>query len=157
MRNSDSKKRISNIQTQCNEIAQSFARLSLEIGELVHEDSESDKSIDYTELPKECDIISTINKQIAIVTQVKTETDVISGSYKNNRRKEVKNPYSNSVSSGPFTKGERLIITNNYLSLRGLEATVDYTNRKFTVIVDDNNTPHKRAHSNLRRVNKKKL
>ena len=128
MRNSDSKKRISNIQTQCNEIAQSLARLSLEIGELVHEDSESDKIIDYTELPKKCDAVSAITKQIVTATH-KAESDVISGSYKNNRRKKVKNLYSNSVSGGAFTKRERLIITKNYLGFCETEETVDYSNK----------------------------
>ena len=65
---------------------------------------------------------------------------------------EARSNNKNPTSGGPFNKGERLIITNNYLELRVIQGIVEYSNKKYTVIIDDNNTPHKRIHGNFRRL-----
>ena len=154
IRNRETKDSLRNIKVQCDEIAHSFARISLEVGKLVHEESESESEADdkfnSTNSATKTDTEGVIRQQIAVATKIKEEIKSIKESYKDNVKpiKELRDQQL-----GPFKKGEKLIITNNYLGLQGTEGIVLHSNRKYTVIIDNNKTPHKRIHRNFRRVN----
>ena len=93
-----------------------------------------------------------VKQQIAVATKIEKEAGLIKQHIKTNDRENYS--YISKEQIGPFKKGERLIITNNYLGLRGTVGVVESSNRKYIATVDSNKTPHKRAHTNLRRVSK---
>ena len=140
IRNRETKDSLRNIKVQCDEIAESFARISLEVDKLVHEESESDEKIKSIDSATKTDTEGVIRQQIAVATKIKEEIKSIKESYKDNVKpiKELRDQQL-----GPFKKGEKLIITNNYLGLQGTEGIVLHSNRKYTVIIDNNKTPYK--------------
>ena len=71
MQNSTKHDKLLSIQKQCNNIAQSFAGLSPELGELVHIGSDSDVS--QAESPA---VIGELVNQIATATKVREEFEV---------------------------------------------------------------------------------
>ena len=94
MRNRESNTIFRNIKVQYDEIAQSFARISLEVGKLLHEESESESEADdkfnSTNSATKTDTESVICQQIAVATKINEKIKSIKGSYKDkNKTRDV--------------------------------------------------------------------
>ena len=155
MRNKAKQDKLINIQRQCNEIAQAFASLSLDLEEIIHSESDSENSDDRRKAE------SVISTQIANAAKIKSEFEGIvirsakkskssnNGSIKDN----AKGKKPSRVSLGPsFEIGERVKITSNYRGKRGTEGIVTKVTDVYTWIEDDTGAPFKRESQNFVRI-----
>ena len=152
MRITNSKQqRLENVQKQCNQIAQSFARLSLELGELVHDDSDDE---DSTSSDSQKKLQQSIAAQIDIAAKGKEDIDLATKKTieeRERKKRSLTTRRSETTSQiGPYNIGTELEIANNYLGLRGTRGRVIHSGVKYTIIEDKNGTPHKRIHGNLK-------
>ena len=93
-------------------------------------------------------------KSPQIPSNLAKSTQSISRSEKEKSRKSqcASSHHKSQVRPGPFQKGDRLIITNNYLKKKATEGTCISSQGAYTVIRDDSGELHRRIHTNLNRV-----